>query len=42
MRLQRTPAPLRAEWMQGEVAVIGLARSGRAVSTLLARNGCRV
>jgi UDP-N-acetylmuramoylalanine--D-glutamate ligase len=42
MRLQRTPAPLRAEWMQGEIAVIGLARSGRAVSTLLARNGCRV
>jgi UDP-N-acetylmuramoylalanine--D-glutamate ligase len=33
-----TPA-LRADWTEREIAVIGLARSGRAVATLLARNG---
>lgn len=33
---------LRAGWLKGEVAVIGLARSGRAVATLLARSGAAV
>src|SRR5437867_4126784 len=36
-----TPA-LRADWLRHEIAVIGLARSGRAVSTLLARAGNKV
>ena len=36
-----TPA-LRADWLQHEIAVIGLARSGRAVATLLARTGSKV
>jgi UDP-N-acetylmuramoylalanine--D-glutamate ligase len=36
----RVSAPaLRPDWVQREIAVIGLARSGRAVSTLLARTG---
>ncbi len=30
---------LRADWMQREIAVVGLARSGRAVAALLARTG---
>lgn len=39
----RPPAPaLKATWLAGEVAVIGLARSGRSVSALLARAGCSV
>ena len=33
---------LRAGWLRGEVAVVGLARSGRAVSALLARSGATV
>lgn len=33
---------LRADWMQREIAVVGLARSGRAVAALLARTGNRV
>ena len=33
---------LRAGWLRGEVAVVGLARSGRAVSALLARSGAAV
>ena len=33
---------LRPEWTRGEIAVIGLARSGRAAALLLARAGCRV
>lgn len=33
---------MRADWLQREVAVIGLARSGRAVATLLARTGSTV
>jgi UDP-N-acetylmuramoylalanine--D-glutamate ligase len=33
---------LRADWLQDEIAVIGLARSGRAVATLLARSGNKV
>ena len=33
---------LPAEWLRGEVAVLGLARSGRAVAELLARGGARV
>ena len=33
---------LRPEWTRGEIAVVGLARSGRAASQLLARAGCRV
>lgn len=36
----RAAGPLmRADWLQREIAVIGLARSGRSVATLLARNG---
>src|SRR5437764_13128657 len=31
-----------AGWLNGEVAVVGLARSGRAVATLLARTGADV
>ena len=31
-----------AGWLNGEIAVIGLARSGRAVATLLARTGAEV
>jgi UDP-N-acetylmuramoylalanine--D-glutamate ligase len=30
---------MRADWMRKEIAVIGLARSGRSVATLLARTG---
>jgi len=30
---------MRADWLHGEIAVIGLARSGRSVATLLARTG---
>jgi UDP-N-acetylmuramoylalanine--D-glutamate ligase len=30
---------MRADWLQRDIAVIGLARSGRAVATLLARTG---
>jgi len=33
---------MRKEWLRNEVAVIGLARSGRAVATLLARGGADV
>ncbi|HEX7018829.1 MAG TPA: UDP-N-acetylmuramoyl-L-alanine--D-glutamate ligase [Gemmatimonadaceae bacterium] len=33
---------LRTDWLRGEVAVIGLARSGKAVATLLARTGAEV
>lgn len=40
MKLARVSAPaLRADWLQREIAVIGLARSGRSVATLLARTG---
>ena len=31
-----------ASWLNGEIAVVGLARSGRAVATLLARTGADV
>lgn len=30
---------LRADWLRSEIAVVGLARSGRSVATLLARTG---
>ena len=33
---------MRVEWREGEVAVVGLARSGRAAAQLLARAGTRV
>jgi len=33
---------MRKEWLRNEIAVIGLARSGRAVATLLARGGADV
>jgi UDP-N-acetylmuramoylalanine--D-glutamate ligase len=33
---------MRADWLRGEIAVVGLARSGRAVAELLARSGNRV
>ena len=40
MRTPHVSAPaMRAEWLTREIAVIGLARSGRAVATLLARSG---
>src|SRR3954464_5586966 len=40
MRTSRVSEPaMRADWLQREIAVIGLARSGRAVATLLARSG---
>ena len=43
MRPPRVSDPaLKAGWLQGEVAVIGLARSGRSVATLLARTGSEV
>ncbi|HET9455349.1 MAG TPA: UDP-N-acetylmuramoyl-L-alanine--D-glutamate ligase [Gemmatimonadaceae bacterium] len=39
-RTARVSEPaLRADWLRSEIAVIGLARSGRAVATLLARSG---
>lgn len=40
MKPARVSAPaLRPDWLQREIAVIGLARSGRSVATLLARTG---
>lgn len=33
---------MRADWLRDEIAVIGVARSGRAVATLLARTGNKV
>lgn len=33
---------MRPEWLQGEIAVVGLARSGRSAARLLARAGERV
>src|SRR5262245_20351274 len=33
---------LRAEWLKSEIAVVGLARSGRSAARLLARAGARV
>ena len=33
---------MRADWLQHEIAVVGLARSGKSVATLLARTGNRV
>ena len=41
--MPRTSEPaMRKEWLRNEIAVIGLARSGRAVATLLARGGADV
>src|SRR5688500_2908431 len=38
--MARVSAPaMRADWLLREIAVIGLARSGRSVATLLARSG---
>jgi UDP-N-acetylmuramoylalanine--D-glutamate ligase len=43
VRSARVSAPaLRPDWLQREIAVIGLARSGRSVATLLARTGNQV
>ena len=43
MKSARVSAPaLRPDWLQREIAVIGLARSGRSVATLLARTGNNV
>ncbi|MGH7669600.1 MAG: Mur ligase family protein, partial [Gemmatimonadaceae bacterium] len=39
---RRTDAAAAFGWLRGEVAVVGLARSGVAVSRLLARHGGRV
>jgi UDP-N-acetylmuramoylalanine--D-glutamate ligase len=33
---------MRPEWLVGEIAVVGLARSGRAAARLLSQAGCRV
>src|SRR6059058_5945966 len=33
---------MRSEWLGGEIAVVGLARSGRTASQLLARSGAAV
>jgi UDP-N-acetylmuramoylalanine--D-glutamate ligase len=33
---------MRSEWLQGEIAVVGLARSGRSAAQLLARAGSEV
>src|SRR2546423_4085153 len=42
-RQRRVSGPtMPAGWLNGEIAVVGLARSGRAVSTLLARTGAEV
>jgi UDP-N-acetylmuramoylalanine--D-glutamate ligase len=42
-RANRVSEPaMPAGWLNGEIAVIGLARSGRAVATLLARTGAEV
>jgi UDP-N-acetylmuramoylalanine--D-glutamate ligase len=38
----RVAGALQGAWLSGEVAVIGLARSGRAVASLLKRTGARV
>jgi UDP-N-acetylmuramoylalanine--D-glutamate ligase len=42
MPARKPESALRKEWSKGEIAVIGLARSGRAVASLLARAGARV
>jgi UDP-N-acetylmuramoylalanine--D-glutamate ligase len=45
MERRQTPLAgpaLRPEWLAGEVAVVGLARSGKAAARLLARAGARV
>ena len=42
-RRRRVSEPaMPAGWLNGEIAVVGLARSGRAVATLLARTGAEV
>src|SRR5438105_12630639 len=41
-RAPRAAAALPDPWLRGEIAVIGLARSGRAAATLLAAAGARV
>jgi UDP-N-acetylmuramoylalanine--D-glutamate ligase len=41
-KLRVSGPAMRADWLQSEIAVIGLARSGRAVATLLARSGHKV
>ncbi len=41
-RLTRPPATRGEPGIEDEVAVLGLARSGRAVAELLIKNGCRV
>jgi UDP-N-acetylmuramoylalanine--D-glutamate ligase len=43
VRASRVSEPaLRPDWLTSEIAVVGLARSGRSVATLLARSGNRV
>jgi UDP-N-acetylmuramoylalanine--D-glutamate ligase len=43
VRVSRVSEPaLRPDWLKSEIAVIGLARSGRTVAALLARSGIRV
>jgi UDP-N-acetylmuramoylalanine--D-glutamate ligase len=40
MSMERlSDSAMRADWLRNEIAVVGLARSGRAVATLLARTG---
>ena len=40
--MNRRPAGLPAAWQRGEVAVIGLGKSGVGAARLLAREGVRV
>ena len=40
--LRETSLSMRPEWLVREIAVVGLARSGRAAARLLRRAGCRV
>jgi len=43
VRVSRVSEPaLRPDWLTSEISVVGLARSGRSVATLLARSGSRV
>ena len=40
--VQPSEQALKADWIRGEIAVVGLARSGRAAATVLARAGATV
>lgn len=40
--IRTSEPPMKPEWVQGEIAVVGLARSGKAAARLLARAGSGV